>query len=430
MKIRYIIALLLLFLANSVTSYAAETRILTLDQALAIAADKNRDIEKAREYGKSMQGKYIEERAAAFPQFSIYGTAMTSRDQSLPEMMGGGYTQYAANGGVSVTQPLFAWGKIAAGIRLGKEGLKTVPQQLRMAQQGAKRDVSSAFYDILLAHELLKLAQENSDQKKRFSSEAHKKFDSGVATDYDVLAADVAVENAKPEIIRSENRLKIAKDRLAFLLTIDNQEVDANGKLSATIKHIPTYDEAVKTAFKNRPELLDQQSRIKMNQELISIASTDNKPHLDLKGDGSWRLFDFGPIQNNGPAWSVGLYLTFPIFDGFRTQGRVQQAESDYTSSIIDEQKLKDSIRLDVRTAMSNVQESQRILLGLEGTVKQAEKLLDMAEKGYKYGVKIKLEVDDAQLNLLQARSNLAQATRDYLMSLVTLDWTMGILGE
>jgi HAE1 family hydrophobic/amphiphilic exporter-1 len=79
---------------------------------------------------------------------------------------------------------------------------------------------------------------------------------------------------------------------------------------------------------------------------------------------------------------------------------------------------------------MSNVQESERILLALEGTVKQTEKLLDMAEKGYEYGVKIKLEVDDAQLNLLQARSNLAQATRDYLMSLVNLDWTMGILGE
>jgi HAE1 family hydrophobic/amphiphilic exporter-1 len=53
-----------------------------------------------------------------------------------------------------------------------------------------------------------------------------------------------------------------------------------------------------------------------------------------------------------------------------------------------------------------------------------------MAEKGYEYGVKIRLEVDDAQLNLLQAQSNLARARRDYLAARTNLDWTTGRLGE
>ena len=53
-----------------------------------------------------------------------------------------------------------------------------------------------------------------------------------------------------------------------------------------------------------------------------------------------------------------------------------------------------------------------------------------MANKGFEYGVKTKLEVDDAQLNLSQARASLARARRDYLSSLVTLRWVMGVLGE
>jgi len=62
--------------------------------------------------------------------------------------------------------------------------------------------------------------------------------------------------------------------------------------------------------------------------------------------------------------------------------------------------------------------------------VKQAERLLAMAEQGYQLGVKIRLEVEDAELNLVQAKSNLARARRDYQVSLTDLAWATGVLGE
>jgi hydrophobic/amphiphilic exporter-1 (mainly G- bacteria), HAE1 family len=62
--------------------------------------------------------------------------------------------------------------------------------------------------------------------------------------------------------------------------------------------------------------------------------------------------------------------------------------------------------------------------------VQQAERLLAMAEQGYELGVKIRLEVEGAELNLVQARGNLAQARRDYRVSLVNLAWATGMRGE
>jgi HAE1 family hydrophobic/amphiphilic exporter-1 len=53
-----------------------------------------------------------------------------------------------------------------------------------------------------------------------------------------------------------------------------------------------------------------------------------------------------------------------------------------------------------------------------------------MAESGYTFGVKIRLEVEDAELNLLQARSNLARAKRDFLVAITGLERVQGILGE
>ena len=60
----------------------------------------------------------------------------------------------------------------------------------------------------------------------------------------------------------------------------------------------------------------------------------------------------------------------------------------------------------------------------------QAERLLKMAEKGYELGVKTKLEVDDALLNVRAARGNLASAQRDYRVAQVNLAWVAGTLGE
>jgi len=62
--------------------------------------------------------------------------------------------------------------------------------------------------------------------------------------------------------------------------------------------------------------------------------------------------------------------------------------------------------------------------------VGQAERLLYMAEKGYEYGVKTKLDVDDAELNLVKAKGNLARAKRDFLVASVNLERAKGALGE
>jgi HAE1 family hydrophobic/amphiphilic exporter-1 len=133
---------------------------------------------------------------------------------------------------------------------------------------------------------------------------------------------------------------------------------------------------------------------------------------------------------SSGSAWNAGLYFSFPFFDGLKTRGKTTQAKSDLRSKHIDEAKLLESIALEIRTSLDAVKEAADIVQALGGTVKQAERLVQMAEKGYEYGVKIRLELDDAQLNLVQARSNLARAQRDYRVAQVNLLWAMGVAGE
>lgn len=416
---------------------AAETRLLTLDQAIAIAMENNRDIEKAREYAHYVQGKYIEERAAALPQLSLNGTAQLSKDESQIISGAAAQRQFGRAVDLTISQPLYTGGKLNAAIRAAEVGLKTADEQLRLYRQVAYRDVVAAYLDVQLAREMNLLAVENRAQKQRHLDEASRKFSAGVATEYDVLAAEVAVENTQPEVIRSGNGIRMARERLRFLLASGTQDVDVVGTLEtpAVARPLPAdYEEAVQIAGERRPELKDLRLRIGIYGELVTIAKADNKPRLELKGGAGWHWASLdhpGPARDaDGAAWNAGIYLSFPFFDGFRTSGRVTQAQSDLRTKQIEEAKLLDSISLEVRQAEYSYREATEILKALSGTVKQAERLLQMAEKGYELGVKIRLEVDDAQMNLLQARSNLVRAERDTRVALVNYLWSMGVAGE
>jgi outer membrane protein TolC len=408
-----------------------EVRILTLEEALQITADKNRDIQKAREFRNQVMGRYVEERAAALPQFVVTAYVSNERDESR-KAFGGIFPlqQKTRSLELGLSQALFTWGQIGAAVRAAKVGIATADDQLRIFRQAAFRDVSASFYDILLAKEFHAIANQNLEQKTRHYDEARKKYSAGVATDYDILVAKVAVENARPEVIRTENLILISRENLRFLLGIE-QEVDVKGSLETAIASYPAYGDAVEVALKNRPELSDLRHRIGVADELVKIANAGDKPRLDFKAGYGYRDLDIGPDQyGNGGTWRIGLFITYPIFDGLRTRGKVSQAKSNVTTLKIEEAKLLDSIKLEVRDGCNVLIESGEIVKALSGTAGQAERLLYMAEKGYEYGVKTRLEVDDAELNLVQARGNLTRAKRDYLVALVNLERAMGRLGE
>jgi HAE1 family hydrophobic/amphiphilic exporter-1 len=402
--------------------------ILTLDEALRVAVANNRGVAKATELRAFLEGKYVEERAAALPQFLGTVEALRAWDGSQAVFDAPpGSNRYAARLGLS--QPLYSSGVVTAGIRAAGKGLATADDRLRIAREAVLRDVYAAFHDILLGRELNRIAIEDRAQKERHLDEARKKYAAGTATDYDVLAAEVALQNAGPEIVRTGNLVRTSRERLRFLLGRDRREVDAEGDLSAVVGDPPDYDEALATAVAHRPELSDLRNRQGVAQELLVIARAGNRPRLDFRGAVGWQEIDFGVEDVNGKTWSAGVFASWPLFDGYRTRGRVAQAGSDVRTLRIEEAQLLDAIALEVRDAANAVREAGEIVNALAGTAGQAERLQALAEKGYEYGVKTRLDVDDAQLNRSRALGNLARARRDYLVAGAALRHAMGTLG-
>jgi HAE1 family hydrophobic/amphiphilic exporter-1 len=424
----------------------AGVKVLTLDQALAIAAAQNRDIQKAIEYRNWIQGKYVEERAAALPRGTFATSWVRSYDDTMSKLFsgfmgGGGDTggdgadlgeifggrQDNLTGTFGVRQVLFTWGQVGAAIRAAKLGFDYSDQQLRRFRQAVIKDVTGAFYNVLAARELVRIAEENVAQRARRLEEVTRRREAGTATDYDVLAAQVELDSARPAVIRTQNAVRAAREQLRFLLA-EPQDVDVEGALAAAVEPVPTYDALLATAFQHRPEIGEIDTTQGIYTELIKIAGSGNKPRVDFAADWGKRRMSLPSISSTGTAWDVGVFATVPIFDGWRTKGQVAQARSNLASANIDELKLREGITLEVRTAVDGAQEAVALLNALTGPVKQAEQLLFLAEKGYELGVKTRLEVQDAEQNVNAARANLAVAQRDYRLARVNLDWVAGVL--
>ena len=133
-----LIASVTLFSSTLVLGEEKDAQILALEEALRITAEKNRDIQKAREYRNQVEGRYVEERAAALPQFFITAQAYIARDESQ-KAFGEGFPLRTNSRSLEIglSQALFTWGQVGAAIRAAKVGIATADDQLRIYRQAA-----------------------------------------------------------------------------------------------------------------------------------------------------------------------------------------------------------------------------------------------------------------------------------------------------
>lgn len=403
--------------------------VLTLERALAQAADQSRDVQKAREYRTQVEARYGEERAAALPHLTLSVSASLSEDGSQNDLgLFNRTDNYATT--LVVTQPLFTWGQIGAAVRLADIGRSTAGDRMAAARGTALRDAATAFYDALLAREYAALAAQNLQQRQRHLDEARRRLLAGTATDFDVLAASVAAQNARPEVIRTANQAAASRARLAFVLGLRDRAVDVDGSLDAAPAAPPDYAAVLRDAVTRRPELAELRKGRAMSAELVRIAQAADKPRLDLSAGVGWRAVDWDDKSGDGGTWNAALALRWPLFDGGRTKGAVARIKSETRSLGLDEERFLDALALETRTGVDAVREAAAIVEALGGTVAEAERLVALAEKGFELGVKLRLDVDDAQLNLMKARAGLARGRRDLLAAQVNLQWVTGELSR
>jgi outer membrane protein TolC len=131
-------------------------------------------------------------------------------------------------------------------------------------------------------------------------------------------------------------------------------------------------------------------------------------------------------INRRHSNWDVGVAVTMPIFDGFSTKAKVDQARAKYAQSKLEKADVADQIAVDVRQACLDLVESEAIIKSQKDSIVEAKEAMRIAVIGYDNGVTTNLDVLDTQVSLSQVEKNLAEGTYDYLMAQASLDRNLG----
>jgi outer membrane protein len=399
---------------------------LSIETATRIALENNPSIKTAYSNVDYSNASLRLNRSNYFPSLSITGSASRTQgafvfNPSFPPR-DQQYNNYTA--GFQLQQLIYDFGRTSNRVSASGDIANSSLYDLQSAQEDLTMLVQINCYTYIQAQYLERVDREALAQTEEHLKIAEAFYKAGTQPQYDVTNAKVDVANAKLNLIRSQNQIKISKLMLENSLgvKIPNDFIITD---SLKFDSLKISIDSVKTiALKNRVDLKSLQLKLSAQRSLVSSAWSQNLPSISAFGNYNWNGFDF-PLYSR---WTAGLNFTLPIFEGFAVSAQVQQEEAQVKSIEASIEQLTLSILSDVQqNYLSVVEAEQRIAAAIQLTL-QAEENFKLATERYKSGVGSATEITDAQLALSNAKYTNIQAHYDYLTSLVSLKRSMGII--
>ena len=418
---------LLIFFLSAVSFLKAETaipikktRILTLAQCIDIAIKSHPGITAAKSSVNAGESKVGQAQSNFFPQISGAASGYLSGDP------GNLRAQYSA--GITLNQMIFDFLKTPTNVNIQKFNLDSTRADFNNTADQVIYNVKIAYYGLLQAKRNRDVAVETVVQVQRHLDQAKGFHDVGLKPKFDVTKAEVDLSNAKLNLIKAGNAYKLASVTLINSIGLDDyQELNIEDNLIFEKNKI-TLENSLALAFKNRPDFLSQQFKVKAYKQGIYLAETGYLPMLSGSASYSWN--GIGTVGGNsypGQGWNAGLALSLPIFSGFLTANQVKEAKANLNAAKANEDLIRQKIILDVEQAFIKIREAEETIPVAELTVKQAAENLELANGRYQAGVGNLIEVADAQISYINARTSYIQVLYNHKAARASLEKAIGV---
>jgi outer membrane protein len=407
---------------------------LSLEDALKLAVSNNKSLQAAAQEEEIARGVVMESYSNVLPNITAAADYLRLDEAASFNVGGqpvalGDVDNYSA--GLQVKQPLFRGGAIPAALRSAKWVSLLASEQVRGAVQGVIYEVASAYYTTLLARHLYAVNRDAVKSAEAHLKDVRVKRDQGVASDFDVLRAQVDVSLFEAQMIQQQNRVHLSKTRLLRAMGVSqDSEVDLSGALTyAPIK--PVFDEAVRIAYHERPDIYQAELNLNLQQEALRVARSEYWPKLDAFFLQEWSKPDPHSATRNdwGDAWSAGLSATWPLFDGLGREGRIRQERErlkQHQTLLIDTQE---QALLELRQAILTLRDAEEFVASQRLNLERAREALRLAEVEYREGVAEAVETTEARAALTRAQGLYYEAVYNHTTARLELQKSMGILG-
>ncbi len=407
---------------------------LTLEQCIQMGLENATTMRNARLSLAIQELRVKNARAGYFPRISSSG------QYRFNDQLDFGFEQQNYDLGLSGQYTLWDNGQREGSYAQAKEGLIATTSRNEGIKQNVILQITQAYYDVLKDTELVKVNEDVLARSKENTAQTIALKEAGILIPADVATARVREANGELGLLNNRNALQISQATLPRLMGLDpglliTVAVDESFQLyleRGTIEKIEiTVEEAIQTAFNNRPEFKETEAQVKQQEWSLTLSKLQRWPRLSANANYNVFLDDYLRERENFSdfrSWSVGASLNFTLFDGGVLGNRVKETNMQLEQARENASDLERTVALGVRQSYLNLKRSETAVEISNTQVNNAQLSLDVIQGRYRVGKAILLEVLDSQTSYAQALTNQVNAFYDYKIARARLLDAMGVL--
>jgi outer membrane protein TolC len=293
---------------------------------------------------------------------------------------------------------------------------------MRNTSSDVIHEVKVNYYTVLQARDTREANRETVRQFEEHLDMAKKLYETGIKPMIDVTKAEVDLSQARLNLIKADNNLKVSMEMLANSMGL-NQSPEFNIKDTESFRDFEIdFNSALDRAYNNRPDLKSLEARYSAAKSSIDLARSGHYPTMSGEALYGYTGNDF-PLDSE---WNLGAFLSIPIFSGFNVNYKIGEAQANLKTASAGIELLKQNIRLGVKKAIINLDEIKKAMGVASMGVSQARENREMAEGRYAEGLGNSIEITDAYILELNAKTAYANVMYNYWIALANLEKEMG----
>lgn len=422
--------------AALIAGLLASTGTLAAEDLLAVARAalaNDAQFQSARAQREATSEKLPQARAGLLPSLTLNGTTQWN-DVEISKPVDRSTQYNSHNFGFQLTQPLFRWANWVQ-FEQGKLQVAAADAQLAQARQDALLRAAQAYFDLLYAQDVLTSIVAQKTAASEQLELARKSFEVGTVTITDVHEAQSRYDLATAQEIAARSDIEVKRHALAVITGRAPEALRGlRSEVAFTLPEPARMEEWVDRAQTESLTVLAQLANQEIANREIERQRAGHYPTVDLVATYGQNktviTFAGAPLNNESTTGTVGVQVSVPLFQGLGQESRVRESAH-----------LLDRARAEVDFARRNAaQQARQAWLGVANGIAQTAALraaqvssqssLDANKLGYEVGVRINIDVLNAQQQLYVTRRDLAKARYDTLLAQLRLKAAAGQLAE
>jgi len=422
--------------AALIAGLLASTGTLAAEDLLAVARAalaNDAQFQSARAQREATSEKLPQARAGLLPSLTLNGTTQWN-DVEISKPVDRSTQYNSHNFGFQLTQPLFRWANWVQ-FEQGKLQVAAADAQLAQARQDTLLRAAQAYFDLLYAQDVLTSIVAQKTAASEQLELARKSFEVGTVTITDVHEAQSRYDLATAQEIAARSDIEVKRHALAVITGRAPEALRGlRSEVAFTLPEPARMEEWVDRAQAESLTVLAQLANQEIANREIERQRAGHYPTVDLVATYGQNktviTFAGAPLNNESTTGTVGVQVSVPLFQGLGQESRVRESAH-----------LLDRARAEVDFARRNAaQQARQAWLGVANGIAQTAALraaqvssqssLDANKLGYEVGVRINIDVLNAQQQLYVTRRDLAKARYDTLLAQLRLKAAAGQLAE